>query len=231
MRSPSIRPMILALACVCTMACVRVGGEQVQPWRLFSLTPLPEPRAEQVASTISRGSVQGSIGVGPVHIPGYLDQDQIVTRISRNRLTLSDDNRWAEPLEDNIGHVLAQNLSTLLQDDQVKLSRWPDRQRPNYQLEIDVLGFETDTAGTAHLAARWLLRDVASRQTIAENETRLTDSAGGGSTEQSVASLSQALGDFSVEIAKVICKTVQHCIPQSSIGQQTGLLTRGPSRP
>jgi uncharacterized protein len=218
MRIPSARPMLLALACVCAMACVRVGQQQVQPWRLFSLTPLPEPEAEQAASTRSPGPVQGAIGVGPVHLPGYLDQDQIVTRISQNRFTLSDANRWAEPLEDNMGHVLAQNLSMLLQNDQVSLNRWPGRQRPMYQLEIDVLGFETDTAGTAHLAARWLLRDVASRQTIAEKETRLTAAAAGGSTEQSVASLSQALGDFSVEIAKVICETIQHCIPQSGTG-------------
>jgi uncharacterized lipoprotein YmbA len=209
MRIPSARPMLLGLACVCAMACVRVGPQPVQPWRLFSLTPLAEPEAEQAASTRSPGPVQGAIGIGRVHLPGYLDQDQIVTRISQNRFTLSDDNRWAEPLEDNMGQVLAQNLSMLLQNDQVSLNNWPGRQRPIYQLEIDVLSFETDTAGTAHLAARWLLRDVASRQTIAEKETSLTDSTPGGSTEQSVASLSQALGDFSVEIAKVIRETVQ----------------------
>jgi uncharacterized lipoprotein YmbA len=224
--------MLLALACVCAMACVQVGQQQVQPWRLFSLTPLPEPEAEKVASTRSPGPVQGGIGVGPVHLPGYLDQDQIVTRISQNRFTLSDDNRWAEPLEDNIGRVLAQNLSMLLHNDQVSLNRWPVGQRPVYQLEIDVLGFETDTAGTAHLAARWLLHDVASRQTIAEKDTRLTSSAAGGSTEQSVASLSQALGDFSVEIAKAIRETAEHCLPQSGTGrQETGLQPSGPPRP
>ena len=115
MRTPSARPMLLGLACLCAMACVRVGQQQVQPWRLFSLTPLPEPEAEQASSTRSPGPVQGAIGVGPVRLPGYLDQDQIVTRISQNRFTLSDANRWAEPLEDNMGHVLAQNCSMLLQ--------------------------------------------------------------------------------------------------------------------
>ena len=210
MRIPSAaRPMLLGLACVSAMACVRVGPEPAQPWRLFSLTPLAEPEAEPAASTRSPGPVRGAIGVGPVHLPGYLDQDQIVTRISQNRFTLSDDNRWAEPLEGNIGHVLAQNLSILLRTDRVVLHPWSAQQRPTYQVEIDVLTFEPDTAGTAHLAARWLLRDVASRQTIADKETRLTDSAPGGSTEQSVASLSQALGDFSVAIAKVIRETVQ----------------------
>ena len=209
--------MLLALACVCAMACVRVGQQQVQPWRLFSLTPLPEPEAEPVASTGSPEPMQEAIGVGPIRLPGYLDQDQLVTRISGNSITLSDNDRWAEPLEDNIAQVLGHNLSILLRTDRVVLHPWSAQQRPTYQVEIDVLNFEPDTAGTAHLAARWLLRDVASRQTIAEKETRLTDSAAGGSTEQSVASLSQALGDFSVEIAKVI--------------GATELLTRGPPRP
>jgi uncharacterized lipoprotein YmbA len=180
----------------------------------------------------SLGSVQPGIGVGPIHLPGYLDQDQIVTRTSQNGISLSDGERWAEPLEDNITHVLGQNLSSLLQTDQITMYPWPSQQRPTYQLEIDILSFETDTAGRAQLVARWLLRDVASRQTIAEKETHLTASAAGGSTEQSVASLSQALGDFGVEIAKVICETVQHCIPQSGTGQQeTGLLPSGPPRP
>ncbi len=132
-----------------------------------------------------------AIGVGPIHLPGYLDQDQIVTRISQNRFTLSDNDRWAEPLEDNIGHVLAQNLSMLLQNDQVSLNRWPGQQRPAYQLEIEVLSFDTDTAGTAHLAARWLLRDVANRQThSSQGSTRIRlghrclDRAIGGVVEQ-----------------------------------------------
>jgi uncharacterized lipoprotein YmbA len=209
MRIPSARPMLLGLACVSAMACVRVGPQPVQPWRLFSLTPLPEPEAEPVASTGSPGPMQAAIGVGPIRLPGYLDQDQLVTRISGNSITLSDNDRWAEPLEDNIAQVLGHNLSILLRTDRVVLHPWSAQQRPTYQVEIDVLTFEPDTAGTAHLAARWLLRDVASRQTIAEKETRLTDSTPGGSTEQSVASLSQALGDFSVEIAKVIRETVQ----------------------
>jgi uncharacterized lipoprotein YmbA len=202
--------MFLALACVCLAACVQVGQQQVQPWRLFSLSPLPEAEAGHASAMSSPGSVQAAIGVGPIHLPPYLDQDQLVTRISQNRLTLSESARWAEPLTDNIARVLAQNLSMMLQADQVTVHPWPGRQRPTYQVELEVLSFETDTAGTAHLVGRWLVRDVARRQTIAEKETRLTVSAPGTSSERSVASLSKALGDFSVGIAKVIREFV-HC--------------------
>ena len=222
MRGPSARPITLGLACVSFMACVRVGQQQAHPWRLFSLTTIAEPEAGQARDTSSPGPMQLAIGVGPIHLPGYLDQDQIVTRISQNAFTLSDSDRWAEPLEDNMAHVLAQNLSSLLQTDQITLHPWPGQQRPTYQLEIDILSFDTDTAGTAHLVARWLLRDVAGRQTIAEKETRHTSPAAGASTEQSVASLSKALGDFSLGIANAIREFIQPNPKQSALERKAG---------
>jgi uncharacterized protein len=215
MRGRYARPMLLGLACIWFTACVHVGQQQEQPWRLLTLSPLPGP-VEDTGTTGSPGPVQSAIGVGPIHLPGYLDQNQLVTRVSQNRVTLSENDRWAESLEDNIGQVLVQNFSILLRSGRVILYPWPAQQRPTYQLEIDVLSFEPDTAGTAHLAARWILRDVASRQTIAQNEANLTATAAGTSSEQPVASLSKALGDFSLGIAKVIREFVQPDTMQSA---------------
>jgi uncharacterized lipoprotein YmbA len=193
MRRPFTRRMLLALACICISACV---GRQRTPWRLFTLSALPS--AEQTAPNGSSGRVQLAIGVGPIHLPEYLDQDQIVSRVSRNRFALSENDRWAEPLADNVANVLVENLSMLLQNDEAAVYPWPGRQRPSHQLEVEVLRFDTDTTGTAYLTARYFLRDVANGQTIATNETRLTATATDRSTEQSVALLSKALGDFSV---------------------------------
>ena len=198
MRGLFARRMFLGLACICVAACVR---QQRNPWRLFTLSALP--RAEQTATNGSQGQVL-AIAVGPIHLPEYLDQDQIVNRISQNRFALSENDRWAEPLAHNVANVLAENLSMLLQTDEVTVRPWPGPQRPSHQLEIEVLRFETDTTGTAHLTARYFLRDVATGQTIATKEARLTATATDRSTEQSVASMSKTLGDFSVEIANVI---------------------------
>lgn len=205
---PCARLILLGLACTCVTACVHVGQSQVDPWRLLTLSPLPE--AEQATMRrSSQGPAQAAIGIGPIHLARYLDEDQVVTRISQNRLTLSDNARWAEPLADNIAQVMAQNLSLLLQNTQVTVHLLSGQQRPAYQLAIEVLSFEADTAGTAHLAAQWFLRDVATRQTIAEKVVRLTAPSAGSSTEQSVASLSKALGDLSVDIATLIRELVQ----------------------
>jgi uncharacterized lipoprotein YmbA len=218
MRGPSARRMLLGLAFLSFIACVHVGQQQEHPWRLFTLSPLPEAR--QAGFISSPGPVQPAIGVGPIHLPGYLDQDQIVTRISQNRLALSDNDRWAEPLAHNLAHVLAQNLSMLLQTQHVTLHPWTGQQRPIYQLEIDVLRFEMDTTGMAHLVARYFMRDVGSRQMIAGKEICLTALATGSSTEQAVASLSKVLGNLSAEIAKVIREFVQHNTTQPGVGSR-----------
>jgi uncharacterized protein len=211
MRCAYARRMFLGLVCICMSACV---GRQRTPWRLFTLSALP--RAEQTATNGSPGRVQLAIGVGPIHLPAYLDQDQIVSRISPNRFALSENDRWAEPLTDNVANVLVENLSMLLQNDGAAVYPWPGRQRPTHQLEIEVLRFETDTTETAYLAARYFLRDVASGQTIATNETRLTATATDRSTEQSVALLSKALGDFSVGIARMIRERLEAGVPATN---------------
>jgi len=72
-----------------------------------------------------------------------------------------------------------------------------------------------DTTGTAR-----------HRAGTTEKEARLTALGSGYIEEQWVASLSRALGDFSVEIAKVIGETVQHRIPRSGAGQR---LRRAPA--
>jgi uncharacterized lipoprotein YmbA len=218
----SASPMALGLACICFTACVHLGRQQEQPWRLLTLSPLSEPEVEDAGSKSPPGPGQSAVGVGPIHLPGYLDQDQLVTRISLNRITLSENDRWAESLNDNIAQVLAHNLSILLRTDRVVLHPWSAHQRPTYQLEIDVLNFEPDTAGTAQLVARWFLRDVASGQTIAHKEAHLNATAAGTSSELPVASLSKALSDLSLGIANVIREFVQPDTMQSAVGAKRG---------
>lgn len=207
MRASFVRRVFVALACLCTVACMPAQGSA---WQLFTLSPLP--RAEESPARDSLSSARPAIGVGPIHLPRYLDQDQIVHRISENHFTLSESDRWAEPLAHNVAGVVAENLSNLLQADRVTAGAWPGSQRPLQQLEIDVLRFETDTMGTAHLAARYLLRDVASGQTLVSREARLTATATNRSTEQSVAAMSKALAELSVGIAAVI----RECRPTPS---------------
>ena len=84
-----------------------LGACASTPSRFYILNTLTA--SETIPATAAaRGPV---IGVGPITFPKYLDRPQIVTRASRHQLTLGEFDRWAEPLQDNVSRVLAENLA------------------------------------------------------------------------------------------------------------------------
>jgi uncharacterized lipoprotein YmbA len=107
-------------------------------------------------------------------------------------------------LQENVVRVLSQNLSLQLASDKVVRFPWPSADRPTYQVEIDILRFEADTARRARLVARWVLREVATREMLVVRETRLDRPTEGRSVDQSVATLSELLADFSSELAGAV---------------------------
>jgi ABC-type uncharacterized transport system auxiliary subunit len=99
-------------------------------------------------------SVKGiPIGIGPVTLPKYLDRPQIVTRMETNSLAQAELDQWGGDLNDNITHVLAANLSSLLQTDRVSLYPWKDRAPVDYQVTLDITRFERDADGSTVLSA------------------------------------------------------------------------------
>ncbi|HEY4648522.1 MAG TPA: PqiC family protein [Gemmatimonadales bacterium] len=177
-------------------------GPKADPSNFFILTPAPQ--AQHSSRGCSPSSTTLAVGVGPIQLPAYLDRQELVSRSKANRLDVSENNRWAEPLTDNLAQILAQNLSALLGIDKVSLYPWTSDLRPAYQVEIEVLGFEPDSARSAELTARWILRDVPTRAILSDKTSELTEPLRGPSTEESVAALSELLGRFSCGIAEAL---------------------------
>ncbi len=107
-------------------------------------------------------------------------------------------------MEENFARVLTQNLSVLLRTDRIVSYPWPVDRKPTYQIEIDVLRFETNSAREAQLLARWAISDGVNKKIISVKETRVLRQAKEKSTEGSVAALSEALGELSREIADAV---------------------------
>jgi len=158
------------------------------------------------AATLASGANPGqlTVGVGPVTLPAYLDRAQVVTRVSANRLELSGQNRWAEPLKSSFTRILAQNLSAMLGTQQVVVYPWLRPPRIDYQVKVDVERFEANTNGTADLVARWEIRDPSSDAVLASNTTNLSDPIDSKNEGAQAQSLSRALAAFSREIASAI---------------------------
>ena len=175
---------------------------RADPSRFFTLTAIAQPGA--TASNDSKNPGGVSLGIGPIRLPGYLDRQEIVTRVSQNRMDLSEYDRWAEPLETNFTRVLAQNLSVLLHVDRLVFFPWESTRSPAYQVEVEVLRFEANAAGDVQLSARWTVLDPNKKIPLKSGESLLARQPAAKSTDASVAMLSETLADLSREIANAI---------------------------
>jgi uncharacterized lipoprotein YmbA len=140
-------------ACAITAGC-SVLSPQPDRSRFYILTPVPEGN-----SVRTDPNPRLTLGVGPVEFPDYLRRLPVVTRVEPDRIELSEEKRWAEPLDKNFTHVLSENLATLLDTQRIEKYPWPLATKIDYQIEVDVQRFETTSDGQAQLVARWAIRD------------------------------------------------------------------------
>lgn len=150
-----------------------------------------------------------TLGVGPVRLPGYLDREELVTRVAQNRFDVSQNDRWIEPLEENVSRVLAQNLYALLKSERIVRYPWPTSRRVTHQVEIEILRFEPTASNEAQLAARWLIVDASTKQPLASKTTVIKRPIQGATKEAAVDALSGTLADLSRDIAETVRNVVQ----------------------
>jgi hypothetical protein len=201
MRSLKIIVTFFGFACLSVSGCMSFSP-MPDPSRFFTLTSLPQPEESRARDANNTNGL--FVGVGPIRFPAYLDRDQLVTRISQNRFDISENDRWAEPLEENFIRVLSQNLVLLLRGARVIRYPWQSSQRPTCQVEIEVLRFEPSTRQEVELLARWAVIDLSDKAPLVVKESRIARQTGKESIEASVAALSETVGDLSREIADTI---------------------------
>ena len=107
------------------------------------------------ASAANQGPV---IGLGPIRIPEYLNRPQMIVAIADNQYRLSEDHRWAEPLDQNISLALFKALPRQLGTDRMVRFPWSQRQVIDYQVGIDILEFNVDANGQSRLIAQWFVK-------------------------------------------------------------------------
>jgi uncharacterized protein len=176
-----------------------LGACASTPSRFYVLNPLSA--SETVPATAAeRGPV---IGVGPITLPKYLDRPQIVTRSGRNQLTLAEFDRWAEPLQDNVSRVLAENLARHIPTDHILLHPWPRSAPVDYQVAVEVRQFDGWLGGESTLLARWSILDGAERE-LFNRMAHLHAPSGGQGYEAMVVVMNQMIDTLSRDIATAI---------------------------
>lgn len=194
---PTITLIVLAACLTGAAGCSSLLAPRPDRSRFYVLTPTRT--AGQVSPASARAVV--SIGLGPITMPNYLDRPEIVTRIGRNELKLSENNRWGEPLDSGFAQVLARDLEMRLGAAQIHTFPWYGSAPIDYQVKIAVHHFETDSSGRSELVAGWTIIGGHNHDILDSANTTLVQNSVPADAEASVGALSHILGQFSDQIA------------------------------
>jgi uncharacterized lipoprotein YmbA len=176
-------------------------GHDTKPVQFYRLSADSGINDQPLAAT--QGKLGGPvIGLGPIHIPEYLNRPQIVVAVSEHQYRLSEDHRWAEPLDQNISLALFKALPGQLGTDRLIRYPWPQRQVIDYQIGIDILEFNVDAIGQGRLIAQWFIKrkdqPTLDKRSVYQTPASITD------YEMMVKAQSQCLGKLGHEIAETL---------------------------
>lgn len=146
------------------------------------------------------GDTGPAIGVGPISVPEYLNRNSMVLNEDNNRLKIAKYDRWAEPLSNGIGRVVAVNLAELLDTQKVQTFPWQRQSPPLYGIEINVIELSAQGNST-RLIAKWVLRDVAANSVLVQKISQLSEQADSAEPASIAAAYSDLLASLSREIA------------------------------
>jgi uncharacterized protein len=193
MKTTTSAPVCLLIACLLAALCGCFGHSQ--PIDFYTLAPLPRPAG-------GTGAAPGTIiAVYPAAIPASIDRPQIVTRTDENQIVLSEFNRWAGTLKDEISRVLVENLGILLADRRVSVMTDNMALDPTYLVAVTFNRFDGRLGDSVWLNAAWTVRDQKSKKTLAVKTSNLQEKVSGPGYAELVAAQSRALGTLSREIA------------------------------
>jgi|YelNatPaOPRAMG01_1025707.scaffolds.fasta_scaffold08217_4 uncharacterized lipoprotein YmbA len=196
MKTPATRLALLALALTIT-GCASLLAPQPDRSRFFVLS------SGAKASSTAPGASHLALGVGPVTIPDYLQRPGIATRVGPTEVDYSQTDRWAEPLEECLPRVLAQDLSDSLGTSRVVMFPWAGDTHVDYQVQVNVERFELTSQGQAVLAARWTIRNPQTGEILDSGEANESRRAGSDAAS-ATAALSQALDAMARDLASRI---------------------------
>ncbi len=194
-------PIALLLAIVVMAGGCSVLSPQPDRSRFFVLVPSTDSHNVAPAAVVG-DDPNFTLGLGPITIPRYLQRPEVVTRISETELSVSDNDRWAEPLNTCVASVLAQDLSMDLQGVQIAPFPWSEKSRISYSVSVEFLHLETTADRKAKVEAIWTIRGPDNR--LLQSGTTTANRAAGGDRISDTAALSEGIEQVSQEIGKAL---------------------------
>jgi len=192
----SNRPVFLALLALSALGLAACIGGTTPPSQFYMLEPIQAAR--QPAGAVEKRV----IALAPVRIPQYVDRPQIVTATGKNAYQLSELNRWAERLDDNIARVLAQNLSALVPADLVLLNATGRAKQAALRVSVNILEFHIDPKAQARVSAQWSV--ARGEETLLARPFQCGEAATAGDYRAMAGALNTCLDRLSREMADAL---------------------------
>lgn len=150
-----------------------------------------------------------NINIAAVTIMELVDRPQLVIKVAPNQVQILEQQRWAQPLKNEIGRVVAKNLSTLLNTHHV--TNYPTSiMNTNladnliaYKVQLNVQQFESNLGSNAMVTVNYTVRKLSDNHFYSDTITN-TQQITGKNYSDLVEAHSKALGTISYEIAKAI---------------------------
>lgn len=190
-----MRRAALLLLVALVAACRILPEARPEATRFYTLE-LPVPSA-------SGGRTRSlALGLGPISLPGYLEQPQLVSRVDDERIAFAPVDRWAGSFRTQFERALQLRLMSALDTDDVTIFPWWHAHRIDLSVTLNVLAFEPDATGTARLDALWKVKD-GQRQDVIVGAGRVSvrEPIGAGGTGAAVEALGRALDQLAEAIA------------------------------
>ena len=193
---PFLKTFVLIILCLWPLGCATSP-----PTKFYLLSPLPAPSLETEGT---QGQQLTTIRVDAVVIPGYLDRDEIVTRVSENEIHLADLNQWGEPLRDSLTTILALNLSRLLPAKGFAVFPFKCPSPVDYQISVEIVRMDGSLDGDVHLTAQWSILKGKENSIMVTRKSRFKASKAPTDYDELVATQSRLVEALSREIVKSI---------------------------
>ncbi|MCC8392615.1 PqiC family protein [Paraburkholderia sp. MMS20-SJTR3] len=138
--------------------------------------------------------------IGPVTIPELVDRPQIVTRVGDHGVAVNEFDRWAQPLGGDIGRVIAGNLGTLLNSQQISVYDATRDPATVWHVRIDVMRFDSVPGQEVTVDVLWAVRPPG-KSRVVSGRSVAHEAVSGPGFAPLVAAHDRALASVSRDIA------------------------------
>jgi uncharacterized lipoprotein YmbA len=134
-------------------------------------------------------------------LAGYLDREEIVSRVVDYRLRVAGGASWSEPLGDMIGRLIEEDLAERLPGSVVFTETSPISTDPDAVVSVDIQRFDRGDDGQVVLLAEVTVERPPSRMPIRTRRLKLQVRPRGPETAALVGAMSALLGQLADDVS------------------------------